>query len=155
MNTAPDLYHSEIRGSVGKNISIISLQNIYIQQRERSIRVINTPKYKYEWTYKLLLQNKRHIHTQLDSYRYIYVSLYLLYLSIYLHLHIYYHKMATVFLQNRMQLQCNVCMEIYNTKERRPLVFPHCGHTFSQDCLSMSHRRDFHIVHLGVTKISG
>lgn len=72
MNTAPDLYHSEIRGSVGKNISIISLQNIYIQQRERSIRVINTPKYKYEWTYKLLLQNKRHIHTHswivIDTY---------------------------------------------------------------------------------------
>ncbi|XP_069975479.1 trichohyalin isoform X2 [Penaeus vannamei] len=44
-------------------------------------------------------------------------------------------------LQNRMQLQCNVCMEIYNTKERRPLVFPHCGHTFSQDCLKKISRK--------------
>nr|XP_027215230.1 uncharacterized protein LOC113808104 isoform X2 [Penaeus vannamei] len=42
-------------------------------------------------------------------------------------------------LQNRMQLQCNVCMEIYNTKER--LVFPHCGHTFSQDCLKKISRK--------------
>ncbi|XP_063611721.1 uncharacterized protein LOC134785337 [Penaeus indicus] len=44
-------------------------------------------------------------------------------------------------LQNRMQLQCSVCLEIYDTKKRRPLVFPHCGHTFCQVCLEKINRK--------------
>lgn len=37
-------------------------------------------------------------------------------------------------------LTCRICMEKYNTNERKPLFLP-CGHTFCQKCLKFVYKR--------------
>ncbi|XP_042885224.1 tripartite motif-containing protein 12A-like [Penaeus japonicus] len=43
--------------------------------------------------------------------------------------------------ENTSGLTCAVCRDSYNKDDRKPLILPHCGHTFCKKCLNVESRK--------------